>query len=161
MKIEDIPSDYLEWAINTFKRAPKAAVYLSECRRILQERMFKEVPGKPDILDTHNVVSGFEHAKLKARLSEVERNLVEEKAKSYHYKLAYEQAFREARALEFKLASKHFENMIFNIAGMPNNENGNAKRIYRDLALKYHPDRGGSKEAMQAVNEFYQALEKK
>jgi uncharacterized protein (DUF3820 family) len=32
------------------------------------------------------------------------------------------------------------------------------KGVYRDLAMKYHPDRGGTKEAMQAVNEFYERL---
>ena len=33
------------------------------------------------------------------------------------------------------------------------------KAIYRELAFKWHPDRGGTKEAMQAVNEFYEALQ--
>ena len=33
------------------------------------------------------------------------------------------------------------------------------KAIYRTLAFKWHPDRGGTKEAMQAVNEFYEALQ--
>ncbi len=32
------------------------------------------------------------------------------------------------------------------------------KAIYRKLATKYHPDKGGSTQAMQAVNEFYQEL---
>lgn len=32
------------------------------------------------------------------------------------------------------------------------------RAIYRQLAFKWHPDRGGTKEAMQAVNEFYEAL---
>jgi hypothetical protein len=29
------------------------------------------------------------------------------------------------------------------------------KQIYRQLAFKWHPDRGGSNEAMQAINDFY------
>ncbi len=29
---------------------------------------------------------------------------------------------------------------------------------YRTMALKYHPDRGGCTEAMQAINEFYAIL---
>lgn len=29
------------------------------------------------------------------------------------------------------------------------------KQIYRRLARKWHPDHGGSTEAMQAINEFY------
>ena len=33
------------------------------------------------------------------------------------------------------------------------------KAIYRQMAFKWHPDRGGTKEAMQAVNEFYEALQ--
>ena len=33
------------------------------------------------------------------------------------------------------------------------------KTVYRTLALKWHPDRGGTTEAMQAVNEFYEALQ--
>jgi hypothetical protein len=32
------------------------------------------------------------------------------------------------------------------------------QKVYRDLALKYHPDRGGSKEAMQAISEFRDRL---
>ena len=33
------------------------------------------------------------------------------------------------------------------------------KAIYRQMAFKWHPDRGGTTEAMQAVNEFYEALQ--
>jgi hypothetical protein len=32
------------------------------------------------------------------------------------------------------------------------------QKVRNDLAKKYHPDRGGSTEAMQAVNEFYDRL---
>ena len=32
------------------------------------------------------------------------------------------------------------------------------KRAYRSLALKFHPDRGGSEEHMKAVNEAYEFL---
>ncbi len=32
------------------------------------------------------------------------------------------------------------------------------KATYRDLAKKWHPDMGGTTEAMQAVNEFYERL---
>jgi hypothetical protein len=34
------------------------------------------------------------------------------------------------------------------------------KKAYRDASLKNHPDRGGSKEAMQAINEAYAILKK-
>lgn len=33
--------------------------------------------------------------------------------------------------------------------------------IRKKLAVKYHPDKGGSNEAMQAVNEFYDELTSK
>ncbi len=36
-----------------------------------------------------------------------------------------------------------------------------ARTIYHDLAKKWHPDAGGTKEAMQAVNEFYERLKGK
>ena len=36
--------------------------------------------------------------------------------------------------------------------------NDKIKTIYRELALKYHPDHGGNKEAMQALNEFYERI---
>lgn len=32
------------------------------------------------------------------------------------------------------------------------------KDIYRQLSKKYHPDAGGTTQAMQAVNEFYELL---
>lgn len=38
-------------------------------------------------------------------------------------------------------------------------EPGKVKKVYRELALKWHPDRGGSTEAMKAVNEFYERLQ--
>jgi curved DNA-binding protein CbpA len=37
-------------------------------------------------------------------------------------------------------------------------DEGKIRRVYRELALIYHPDRGGSNEAMQAINEFYERL---
>jgi hypothetical protein len=38
-------------------------------------------------------------------------------------------------------------------------EPGKVKLIYRELALKWHPDRGGSTQAMAALNEFYEMLQ--
>lgn len=32
------------------------------------------------------------------------------------------------------------------------------KKVYRQMSLKYHPDAGGSDQAMQAINDFYQTL---
>jgi hypothetical protein len=37
-------------------------------------------------------------------------------------------------------------------------ENDEISRIYKQLAMKWHPDRGGTKEAMQAINEFREML---
>lgn len=37
-------------------------------------------------------------------------------------------------------------------------EHSLVKSLYRSLCKKYHPDHGGSVEAMQALNEFYQIL---
>lgn len=34
------------------------------------------------------------------------------------------------------------------------------KPVYRRMASKYHPDRGGSTEAMVAVNEFWEEINK-
>ncbi len=34
------------------------------------------------------------------------------------------------------------------------------KKVYRELSLKYHPDRGGNTIAQQAINEFYSCLTK-
>ena len=34
------------------------------------------------------------------------------------------------------------------------------KKIYYQLSKKYHPDMGGSNEAMKAINEFYNLLKK-
>lgn len=35
---------------------------------------------------------------------------------------------------------------------------GDLKAIYRRMACKWHPDHGGSSDAMAAVNEFYEEL---
>lgn len=32
------------------------------------------------------------------------------------------------------------------------------KNVYRSLAMKWHPDKGGNHQAMQAINEFYEKL---
>lgn len=32
------------------------------------------------------------------------------------------------------------------------------KKSYRSMALKYHPDRGGSEEKMKIINEMYELL---
>jgi len=37
-------------------------------------------------------------------------------------------------------------------------EPSKVQHVYRTLAFKWHPDRGGTKEAMQAVNEFRDLL---
>jgi hypothetical protein len=36
---------------------------------------------------------------------------------------------------------------------------GEVRMLFRNLALKYHPDRGGSHEAMRALNEFHDQLQ--
>lgn len=36
---------------------------------------------------------------------------------------------------------------------------GNIRMIFRNLALKYHPDRGGSQDAMQALNELHDQVQ--
>jgi len=41
------------------------------------------------------------------------------------------------------------------VVSMPHSE---IHSIYRELSFKWHPDRGGNLQAMQAVNEFYARL---
>ena len=36
---------------------------------------------------------------------------------------------------------------------------GDVRMLFRNLALKYHPDRGGSPEAMRALNEFHEQIQ--
>ena len=45
-----------------------------------------------------------------------------------------------------------------NVQGAAEQQKTAAKRVYRTLATKYHPDKGGNVAAMQAVNEFYELL---
>jgi DnaJ-class molecular chaperone len=50
---------------------------------------------------------------------------------------------------------------VYNILGIEDNQlvlSDGVKSIYRKLAMKYHPDRGGNTMAMQAINEFYEEL---
>jgi hypothetical protein len=35
---------------------------------------------------------------------------------------------------------------------------GHIQKVYRSMAFKWHPDRGGSHTAMQAINEFYEQI---
>lgn len=48
----------------------------------------------------------------------------------------------------------YFENMVLFVGAEP----AKVKSIYKALTLKYHPDKGGSHEAMQAINEFRDLL---
>jgi hypothetical protein len=43
-------------------------------------------------------------------------------------------------------------------ANLPAHLPGGVRSWYRELSLKYHPDRGGSNEAMQAVNDAHGRL---
>src|SRR5262245_26156367 len=36
---------------------------------------------------------------------------------------------------------------------------GDVRMLFRNLALKYHPDRGGSHDAMRALNDFHDQLQ--
>ena len=36
---------------------------------------------------------------------------------------------------------------------------GDVRMLFRNLALKYHPDRGGSQDAMQALNELHDQVQ--
>jgi hypothetical protein len=45
-------------------------------------------------------------------------------------------------------------------AGPPINWQGTIREWYRSLALDFHPDRGGSVEAMRAINEAHDRLRK-
>ena len=38
--------------------------------------------------------------------------------------------------------------------------NPDAQKIYRKLALKWHPDRGGNTSAMAALNDFMEAIKR-
>jgi hypothetical protein len=45
-------------------------------------------------------------------------------------------------------------------AAAPVKWDGLVSRWYRELTLKWHPDKGGTKEAMQAVNDAHDGLRK-
>lgn len=42
----------------------------------------------------------------------------------------------------------------------PTLSNPNIKQAYKEVCKKYHPDKGGTNEAMQAINEFYELINK-
>lgn len=50
--------------------------------------------------------------------------------------------------LEILLMHLGVEHLIFK------DSNLKVDKVYKQLSLKYHPDRGGSTEAMQAINDF-------
>ena len=58
------------------------------------------------------------------------------------------------RLISMPNCGMYFENIVFRV-GI---EEHKIKSVYKALTLKYHPDRGGSHEAMQAINEFRDLL---
>jgi hypothetical protein len=66
--------------------------------------------------------------------------------------------------VEFKnpFVREAIENELLRREGMeqaaPQSWENRVTQVFREMALRYHPDRGGSTEAMQAVNDYYQRL---
>ncbi len=57
-------------------------------------------------------------------------------------------------ALSFELLDRIGFDYSFNVV----ESNKRYAKIWKKLANKYHPDKGGSVEAMQAINDFYEQL---
>ena len=54
---------------------------------------------------------------------------------------------------KFILSESHLPELDYLVS-----DSNRLKRVYREMAFKWHPDRGGTVEAMQAINEFYENL---
>lgn len=177
---KNIPIDYLKWIVNGSGIKIYGALK-NEVENILNSGI---APGmkmtfdrgtltfgkktldeheNPDILDTHAVVSAVEHAKLKAKLEKIKKELTVEKAYVKKYKNAYlRQLMQLDRLTQFNSELQFRISLMSRSASYrPGNGQGDAKRVFRELAFKWHPDRGGTKEAMQAVNEFFSMLDSK
>lgn len=64
-----------------------------------------------------------------------------------------------SRFLKYLTEMSHAEALhVFGLHEIPSEEE--LKKIYRKLALKNHPDHGGSEEAMKEVNDAYETLKK-
>ena len=48
---------------------------------------------------------------------------------------------------------------VRNVSPMGQTLGGNVRMLFRALAMKYHPDRGGSPDAMQAHNELHEQVQ--
>lgn len=145
-QIDQIPLDYLEWADRSIDVLH--GTLKDEVRRVIavaKNIEFKAYIKKTDVCDTHFVVPGEEYLRLKRENEELKIRVAQ-----HEHQIS-------------KLTSELFKvqmSKIFSSAYPKPNGSGSARRIYRELALKWHPDRGGSEMAMKAINEFFQLLEK-
>jgi hypothetical protein len=56
-------------------------------------------------------------------------------------------------------ATPHPEIEVKHVSALGQRLSGDLRMLFRNLALKYHPDRGGSAEAMQALNELHDQVQ--
>jgi uncharacterized protein (DUF3820 family) len=63
----------------------------------------------------------------------------------------------ELRQLMIKVLLQHID-PYNQINSFENIESEKVKNVYKKLCLKYHPDKGGNTEAMQAINDFRRML---
>lgn len=170
--MRDIPTEYFIWLLDESGIKLWGNLSLEVEREIASRSGLKEKitfgkkildeQEKPDVLDTHNVVSALEHAKLKAEFKKLKVEFEKEKANlkavQWHHKLV-QNDFDRVSMLNQEL-QLCISLMSRSASYRPGNGHGDAKRVFRELAFKWHPDRGGTKEAMQAVNEFFSMIEK-
>lgn len=152
-QVDQIPLDYLEWAdrsIGVLHGALKDEVrqVIAAAKKIERKVDMK----KADVCDTHFVVPGQEHFRLKRENEELRKKLD-------RCEVVFAIKQREVFSLTSELLKVQM-NKIFSSVQPKANGSGSARRIYRELALKWHPDRGGSEDAMKALGDFKQMLEK-
>jgi uncharacterized protein (DUF3820 family) len=176
--VDDLPIHYLRWVVNESDLFGKMTGGLAEMRDAIIKRLHendeypyggapkakqepvKKPEQKPVMTGTNRGVSMEEHHQALQKIRSLEKDL----QRSDDYTTDLE---NKVHALGVQVNNLKFENSLLKInrgqsGGFSGNSargvNGDAKRIFRDLAFKWHPDRGGSQEAMKAINEFYDKL---
>jgi len=165
-RLEDLPDDYLEWVSRKWTKLGqkwKAAIE-QELKARAQKGAYYE--------DTHHVTSVNRLKATESKTREIEKDrdgwresCIRTEQDNQRLRLTIKTIEKDNDRLAKELANVRLQLYMANAekrlrSGLSGNEGAEIRRVFRELALKWHPDHGGSDDAMKAINDFYQKLNK-